>query len=147
MVGGGSTAMINDLAKEYRLEGSVHIHGLISERDKLMSLYDCADLYLHPSYTEGLPRAILEAMARGCPVLSSDVGGIPELLSEKFMHTPKNYKQLAKQIIEVARHPSRLFEMGNENYRVSSKYRPEILSEARAEFWGRFATEVKRKAS
>lgn len=146
MVGGGSTSMVNDLAKKYRLEESVHIHGLISERDKLMMLYDSADLYLHPSYTEGLPRAVLEAMARGCPVLSSNAGGIPELLSDKFMHTPKNHKQLAKQIIEVSRDPSRLTEMSYNNYLVSGKYRPEILSEARAEFWGSFAAEVKSQA-
>jgi phosphatidyl-myo-inositol dimannoside synthase len=59
---------------------------------------DAADLFVLPSLTEGLPRALLEAMARGLPAVASDVGGVPELLAPEYLVPPGSPQPLAEAI-------------------------------------------------
>jgi len=56
--------------------------GALSHHD-IMGFYDELDLYVQPSRSEGLPRALMEAMSRGCPAVGSSTGGIPELLDQE----------------------------------------------------------------
>ena len=55
-------------------------------------------LYIQPSFTEGMPRSLLEAMSMGCPVMGSSVGGIPDVVSKDLLHKKGDYKTIAKQI-------------------------------------------------
>lgn len=48
--------------------------------EEVIREFNQADLFVFPSYSEGFPNVILEAMACGCPIVSSDVGAIPEML-------------------------------------------------------------------
>lgn len=59
------------------------------------------DIFLQPSYSEGLPRAIIEAMSRGCPVIGTNVGGIPELVNENLLIEKGNDKELLLKIKEI----------------------------------------------
>ncbi len=65
------------------------------QRDKLLAK---ADVFLLPSYNEGLPMAILEAMSWGLPVISTPVGGIPELITSNengLLVEPGDIQQLS----------------------------------------------------
>jgi glycosyltransferase involved in cell wall biosynthesis len=53
---------------------------LLGRRDDVASLLKAADLFVFPSYTEGLPNAVLEAMAAGLPVVTTDVPGCRDLI-------------------------------------------------------------------
>jgi L-malate glycosyltransferase len=51
--------------------------------EKPWEVYPAFDVFIMPSRTEGLPLALLEAMACGCPSIAMGVGGIPEIITEK----------------------------------------------------------------
>lgn len=97
---------------------------------------DKADLFVLPSRVEGLPRAMIEAMARGLPCIGSTVGGIPELLSEDDLVPPGDAEALANRIQEIVHNPSRMTKMSRRNLAKAGEYRDEVLRRRRTEFYG-----------
>lgn len=79
--GDGSVDAVRHLAREAGLDLRVECPGWLSvdqARDELAR----ADVFVLPSYAEGLPMSLLEAMASGLPVIASRVGGIPSLVRD-----------------------------------------------------------------
>ena len=66
---------------------------------------DSAHLFVLPSLTEGLPRALLEAMARGLPAVATRVGGVPELLAADCLVAPGDAHELASRIVAMMADP------------------------------------------
>lgn len=72
--------------KEYAIEKNVadriNFTGNISHEEisKLMAL---SDFYIHPSYREGIPNALVEAMASGCICVARNIGGIPDIINSE----------------------------------------------------------------
>lgn len=81
----------------------------LGKREDHLQFLSAVDVFALPSYTEGFPMAILEAMAAGLPVVASRVGGIPEMVSdgfEGFLVNPGDVLGLASRIKELARNQS-----------------------------------------
>ena len=74
---------------------------LLGQRDDIPELMSAADIFVLSSLWEGLPGVVLEAMASGLPVVSTNVGGVSELVVENetgFLVPPKNPQLLAEAI-------------------------------------------------
>jgi glycosyltransferase involved in cell wall biosynthesis len=99
-----------------------------------------SDIFVMPSRTEGLPRALLEAMAKGLPCIASNVGGIPELLSEQYLVEKDNAAQLANTILNLSQSIPLLSEASERNLRTAREYEITILNQRRKTFYQSYLT-------
>jgi glycosyltransferase involved in cell wall biosynthesis len=100
-------------------------------RDQL----DQADLFVLPSKAEGLPRAMVEAMARALPCIGTAVGGIPELLAPEDIVAPGDAQALAQKIQEVSADPERLARMSASNLERCQFYREAEIRRVRRDYY------------
>lgn len=121
----GHQDSLRRLVDELNLEKQVEIPGPKIGSEK-QSYLDEADIFCLPSYDEGLPMSMLEAMAAGVPVIVTRVGAIPEVVSDGvdgFLYDPGNIEDLAKCIDYLVEDPSRSKNIGLAGYeRVKQKY-------------------------
>lgn len=109
--------------------------GQLTAGEAVRNELDRADLFVMPSRQEGLPRAMIEAMARALPCIGSTVGGIPELLPPEDMVPPGDVDALASKILEIATDPERLTTMSVRNWEKAKDYQEAILRLRRIKFY------------
>jgi glycosyltransferase involved in cell wall biosynthesis len=109
--------------------------GQVAAGKAVIAQLDDADIFILPSHQEGLPRSMIEAMARGLPCIGSTVGGIPELLPPEDMVSPGDAKALAAKIREVVGDPLRMNKMSTRNLKKANNYQEHVLEKRRREFY------------
>jgi glycosyltransferase involved in cell wall biosynthesis len=133
------------LIKTRDIEGQVTFLGKVPASAVAAAL-DSADLFILPSKTEGLPKAMIEAMARGLPCIGSTAGGMPELLPPEDLVPPGEAQALAEKIKEIVLDPVRMTRMSSRNLAVAREYRNEVLQARRIRFY-RQVRELAEKTS
>ncbi len=136
LVGDGTyRAELETRAARLGLGERVLFRGQLSTQGAVRAELDQADLFVLPSRTEGLPRAMIEAMARGLPCIGSTVGGIPELLPPEDLVPPGDVHALADKIRAIVTNPQRMEKMAAHNLAKSHQYRGEELKLRRINFY------------
>ena len=124
--GRGQTDLLNKRIKEYRLEDCVRYEGFITGYMKDRLLHD-VDVFILPSYTEGLPVSILEAMSYGKPILTTPVGGIPEIVKQDingFLFQPGDKKEISKAIEQIMNSVEKKKCMGKRSFQMVQPFFP-----------------------
>ena len=106
---------LRNLAKELDIEDHVKFRGYVPD-DKLPFLYSASDIFVLPAIYENFPFAILEAQATGLPVISTKVGGIPEILVDNengFVIEPRDPTQLTQKVLALLQDPKLAKTMGD----------------------------------
>jgi L-malate glycosyltransferase len=128
-------SQLAELAVAQDVGDRIQLLGQLASGDAVQEQLDRADLFVLASYQEGLPRAMVEAMARGLPCLGSTVGGIPELLPPEDMVEPGDVDALARKIREIVTDPERMARMSARNLEKAKEYRDDVLQQQRTDFY------------
>jgi len=108
----------------------VHLH-LLGFRTDVAELYKACDIYILPSYREGLNVSLMEAMASGLPCIASDIRGNRDLICD-FLFNPSNEYDDAKALVEeiefLAQNKEIREEIGNRNRALAKQFSKTIVN-------------------
>ena len=104
---GQERAKLEGYCKANVISDNVIFTGYISN---VADYYQIMDLLVIPSFSEGLPNVLLEAMACGIPVIATSVGGIPEVINDKngVLIPPGHYIKMSDEIMNLLGHKKKL---------------------------------------
>jgi glycosyltransferase involved in cell wall biosynthesis len=128
---GPEEAHIRRFVRENRLEPNVRMLGL---RQDVARLLPSADVFLLTSVSEGIPLTVIEAMAAGLPIVSTRVGGVPEVVVERqtgFLAPAGDSAALAATVCQLADDPVLRAEMGRRGRRRAEALFSERLMHTR----------------
>jgi glycosyltransferase involved in cell wall biosynthesis len=103
---------VERIISDRKLNDRVH---LLGQRDYVPALLKMADLFLFCSRTEGLPNALLEAMAAGLPIITSDVPGCRDLIQHQktgLLVPSGSVDAIAQSILNLLEQPSKMEQLG-----------------------------------
>ena len=117
---------LEEAIRSQGLEGCVHFNGFVSG-DLKKDLLSRTDVFVLPSYHEGLPVSILEAMSYGCAVISTPVGGIPEVVRDNgILVRPGDVEGIA-DAIDRCSDESKCRQMGLSSLEMVKAFHPEAV--------------------
>ncbi|MDE3046078.1 MAG: glycosyltransferase family 4 protein [Verrucomicrobiota bacterium] len=117
LIGSGERVpLLRDLVQELQLSDHVQFTDWL-QNEALFSRLIASDLFCLPSFSEGLPSSILEAMSIGLPVVATDVGGVSEIIEHDvsgILIPPRDEEALTKVLLELADAPLRRLQLREE---------------------------------
>lgn len=127
--GNGETDKLKTIIKEKQIEGLVEFIGWVTNEKKINCL-QTADIYILPSYNEGLPISILEAMSYGQAIIATNVGGIPEIVipgRNGVLIEPGNLIEIENAIDFFIHNPEKIKSYGKESKHIVTKHLPDCV--------------------
>jgi glycosyltransferase involved in cell wall biosynthesis len=134
LVGDGPCrANVERLCRHLHISDIVTFVGHVGERERVFEALDASDLFVMCSSSEGMPRAMIEAMARGLPAIGSDAPGIAELLPPDQRFAIGSHDQLGSLIKRLSTAPGQMNEMAVRSHGVALRFEKETLGARRRE--------------
>lgn len=148
LAGGGPLLQeVQDRIRQYGIEKHVIVTGYL-DRKAMWPLYQQADVLLLPTYKEGFPMVVLEAMANGVGIICTQVNGLKDYLQEgvNALFVPfGDPERLAERIIELLSDHQLLSKMHKANLELSKEFEPVKVARRHLEVMARLIPELKEK--
>ncbi len=142
LLGGGDAAYLKSIAASCCVEEQVEFVGR-QTLDKVLELLEQADIYIQPSLQEGLPRSVIEAMSKACPVIGAKTAGIPELIDQECVVRRKSVSDIAQVVCRIA-NPEKMAELAKQNFENAKGYLDSVISERRNNYYQKVLKEISR---
>ena len=113
------------------------------DRDEIIKMYQAADVFVLPSYREGLPLTLFEAMASGLPIVASPVNGVPFEMkqpSNGFLVDYGDIHGFKKAIIKLLEDKNLRQKVSSNNLKKSKNYRWDLISQETLDLYNRTFT-------
>lgn len=123
LYGNGDIEELKSLIGKNNLQEKIIINNLVSGEQK-HTIFKGADIYILPSYKEGMPMSVLDAMSYGLPIISTPVGGISEAVDDGIngcLIQPGDYRALAEKIDLLSNDKELREKMGQESLRIAKE--------------------------
>lgn len=120
LAGAGQAKELLSELQEKKLSAFVSFPGWVRGEEKDRLLREC-DIFFLPSYNEGMPMSILDAMGYGLPIVSTLVGGIPKLVisgENGFLEQPGESERFAQDIIQLLTDEKLRMDAGRKSYEI-----------------------------
>ncbi|MBF0233968.1 MAG: glycosyltransferase family 4 protein [Desulfamplus sp.] len=120
----GDGPELESVKKAYANIEGIKFHGYLGDDEKY-KLLSTSTLFVFPSYSEGMPNCVLEAMACGLPVITTPVGGIKDFFLNGlngYLLDPNKPENLAKQILQILSEQKRFQCISSYNFNYARQY-------------------------
>lgn len=119
------------LVKKLGLEKEVIFHNQVTGFDNIVRILDSCHIFCLPSFSEGVPRSMIEAMARGLVCVGTPIGGIVELIDENYTFPINNVEAAVDKISDLVINSEDWEEIGKENIAKAREYGQSVLGPRR----------------
>ncbi len=130
--GSGEEAKARALCEELGIEDAVEFHGWVGDDAKADELRK-ASVFCLPSYDEGLPMGVLEAMSSGVPIVTTPVGGVPDVLTDEvsaLLFEPGDVAGLRDRLTRLLQDGDLRVELASRAVSDSRRFRPREIADA-----------------
>jgi glycosyltransferase involved in cell wall biosynthesis len=145
IVGDGQyRGQLEALAREVGLGTRVVFTGALPFGERIFAEMDQADLFVLPSRQEGLARTVPEAMSRGLPCISSDVGGMSEVVPAECLVPPGDLQALKSRLRQLATSAETLAALSERAVCTASRFLVSEIEPRREQFMMKLCRETER---
>ena len=132
---GALLTSLNETAASLGISDRVHFLGY---REDVLELYGIADVFLHPSYREGLPVSVMEAMASGLAIVASRIRGNEDLVEDAggILVAPSDVSGFRAALEKLICDRASRLAMGEYNKEAAKKYSSSVIDGALLEIYG-----------
>lgn len=139
LVGEGDDTYLRGVVKKYNVSENVKFIGKLPLAE-VLEIIDTVDIYIQPSLQEGLPRAVIEAMSRGCPCIGARTAGIPELLDDSCIVERSSVDSIVKTVKMML--DKGLESYARQNFEASKEYSEDVLDARRMKYFERIRKDI-----
>lgn len=139
---GNLIGSVKKLVSTKKLDKIVRFKGQITGFDKIVEELDHANIFMLPSLTEGMPRALIEAMSRGLLCLGSNRGGISELLPISHLFEPDSVQTAFSKLLFLLDNPNLIRESRIKNLKLANSFEMDQLQGKRTKLMKFLKTKV-----